>query len=220
MQEYQRQFIEFVLQKNILSLGEFTLKSGRQSPYFFNAGQFKQGADLAKIGAFYAEAIQQSPLKFEVLFGPAYKGIPLVSAAAIALWERYQQDIPFAFNRKEAKNHGEKGILVGSDLKGKRVLLVDDVITAGTTIRESLVLLENYEAQLMGILILFDRQEKGQTSTLSAVQEVEANYHIPVLSIATLSHLMEYLKDSDEGSLWLPKIAAYQAQYGIKTVSF
>ena len=215
MQDYQKQFIEFILRKNILRFGEFTLKSGRISPYFFNAGDFKTGEDLAILGRFYADAIVAANLEFDVLFGPAYKGIPLVCASSIALAEQYKKSIPFAFNRKEAKDHGEGGNIVGSDLTGKKILLIDDVITAGTAIAESVKLLSSYQAQLMGVVISFNRQERGLESHYSAIQEVEQKYDVPVISIATLDHLLGYLKADPAYRVELDKILAYREQYAV-----
>lgn len=213
MQQYQQQFIEFALSRNVLRFGEFTLKSGRISPYFFNAGLFSTGEDLAKLGEFYAQAIQAQQLKYDVIFGPAYKGIPIATAAATALYYQFAINKPVCFNRKEAKDHGEGGNLIGSPLQGK-VLLIDDVITAGTAIRESMQLIEANHATLVGVMIALDRQEKGK-SDLSAIQEVERDYHCHVSSIITLEHLLTYLQQSEQYSEFLPKMLAYRQQYGI-----
>lgn len=213
MQQYQQQFIEFALSRNVLRFGEFTLKSGRISPYFFNAGLFNTGEDLAKLGEFYAQAIQAQQLKYDVIFGPAYKGIPIATAAATALYHQFAINKPVCFNRKEAKDHGEGGNLIGSPLQGK-VLLIDDVITAGTAIRESMQLIEANQATLAGVMIALDRQEKGK-SDLSAIQEVERDYHCHVSSIITLEHLLTYLQQSEQYSEFLPKMLAYRQQYGI-----
>lgn len=213
MQQYQQQFIEFALSRNVLRFGEFTLKSGRISPYFFNAGLFNTGEDLAKLGEFYAQAIQAQQLKYDVIFGPAYKGIPIATAAATALYHQFAINKPVCFNRKEAKDHGEGGNLIGSPLRGK-VLLIDDVITAGTAIRESMQLIEANHATLAGVMIALDRQEKGK-SDLSAIQEVERDYHCRVSSIITLEHLLTYLQQSEQYSEFLPKMLAYRQQYGI-----
>ncbi|MEH8097566.1 orotate phosphoribosyltransferase [Gallibacterium anatis] len=213
MQQYQQQFIEFALSRNVLKFGEFTLKSGRISPYFFNAGLFNTGEDLAKLGEFYAQAIQAQQLKYDVIFGPAYKGIPIATAAATALYHQFAINKPVCFNRKEAKDHGEGGNLIGSPLQGK-ILLIDDVITAGTAIRESMQLIEANQATLAGVMIALDRQEKGK-SDLSAIQEVERDYHCHVSSIITLEHLLTYLQQSEQYSEFLPKMLAYRQQYGI-----
>lgn len=213
MQQYQQQFIEFALSRNVLKFGEFTLKSGRVSPYFFNAGLFNSGEDLAKLGEFYAQAIQAQQLEYDLIFGPAYKGIPIATAAATALYHQFAINKPVCFNRKEAKDHGEGGNLIGSPLQGK-VLLIDDVITAGTAIRESMQLIEANHATLAGVMIALDRQEKGK-SDLSAIQEVERDYHCRVSSIITLEHLLTYLQQSEQYSAFLPKMLAYRQQYGI-----
>jgi len=213
MQQYQQQFIEFALSRNVLKFGEFTLKSGRVSPYFFNAGLFNSGEALAKLGEFYAQAIQAQQLEYDLIFGPAYKGIPIATAAATALYHQFAINKPVCFNRKEAKDHGEGGNLIGSPLQGK-VLLIDDVITAGTAIRESMQLIEANHATLAGVMIALDRQEKGK-SDLSAIQEVERDYHCHVSSIITLEHLLTYLQQSEQYSEFLPKMLAYRQQYGI-----
>lgn len=213
MQQYQQQFIEFALSRNVLKFGEFTLKSGRVSPYFFNAGLFNSGEALAKLGEFYAQAIQAQQLEYDLIFGPAYKGIPIATAAATALYHQFAINKPVCFNRKEAKDHGEGGNLIGSPLQGK-VLLIDDVITAGTAIRESMQLIEANQATLTGVMIALDRQEKGK-SDLSAIQEVERDYHCHVSSIITLEHLLTYLQQSEQYSEFLPKMLAYRQQYGI-----
>lgn len=213
MQQYQQQFIEFALSRNVLRFGEFTLKSGRISPYFFNAGLFNTGEDLDKLGEFYAQAIQAQQLEYDLIFGPAYKGIPIATAAATALYHQFAINKPVCFNRKEAKDHGEGGNLIGSPLQGK-VLLIDDVITAGTAIRESMQLIEANHATLVGVMIALDRQEKGK-SDLSAIQEVERDYHCRVSSIITLEHLLTYLQQSEQYSEFLPKMLAYRQQYGI-----
>lgn len=213
MHAYQKEFIEFALSQNVLRFGEFTLKSGRTSPYFFNAGLFNTGAALARLGDFYAAAITESKLDFDVLFGPAYKGIPLAACTAVSLATRHQLDIPYSFNRKEAKDHGEGGSIVGSALKGK-ILIIDDVITAGTAIRESMDIIQAAGALPAGVIIALDRQEKGTTDK-SAIQEVEAQYGIPVLSIIKLEHLISYLQDKPEMHASLEAVTAYRAQYGI-----
>ena len=214
MQTYQREFLEFVISNKVLQFGEFTLKSGRKSPYFFNAGAFKTGKALAQLGRYYAAAIQQAGIEFDTLFGPAYKGIPLATAAAIALSEQYQRDVPYCFNRKEAKDHGEGGNLVGAGLNG-RILLVDDVITAGTAVRESLQLIAANKAQLVGIIIMLDRQERGQAQ-LSAIQEITAQHGVPVISIVNLQDLCAYLSEQPESAAILAAIENYRAEYGVQ----
>lgn len=215
MKAYQKEFIEFAIERGVLKFGEFTLKSGRTSPYFFNAGLFNQGADLARLGRFYAAALQDSGVEYDVLFGPAYKGIPIATAAAIALFDVYQKNVPYCFNRKEKKDHGEGGNLVGSPLQGK-VMLVDDVITAGTAIRESMELVHANGAQLAGVLIALDRQEKGQ-GELSAIQEVERDYHAPVISIVKLNDVIQYISDSPELATYVEQVTRYREQYGVAT---
>ena len=215
MKAYQKEFIEFAIERGVLKFGEFTLKSGRTSPYFFNAGLFNQGAELARLGRFYAAALQDSGVEYDVLFGPAYKGIPIATAAAIALFDVYQKNVPYCFNRKEKKDHGEGGNLVGSPLQGK-VMLVDDVITAGTAIRESMELVHANGAQLAGVLIALDRQEKGQ-GELSAIQEVERDYHAPVISIVKLNDVIQYISDSPELASYVEQVTRYREQYGVAT---
>lgn len=213
MKPYQRQFIEFALNKQVLKFGEFTLKSGRTSPYFFNAGLFNSGRDLALLGRFYAAALMDSGIDFDLLFGPAYKGIPIATTTAVALAEHHERDVPYCFNRKEAKDHGEGGNLVGSALQG-RVMLVDDVITAGTAIRESMEIIAANEASLAGVLISLDRQERGR-SEISAIQEVERDYHCRVISIITLKDLIEYLEEKPEMAAHLAAVREYRKQYGV-----
>ncbi|MFZ5605305.1 MAG: orotate phosphoribosyltransferase [Pseudomonadota bacterium] len=217
MKRYQRDFIEFAIELNVLRFGEFTLKSGRKSPYFFNAGLFNSGMALAKLGQFYADAIVDSGVKFDVLFGPAYKGIPIAAATAVALAEHHGKDLPWCFNRKEAKDHGEGGSLVGAPLEG-RVLIIDDVITAGTAIREVMDIIGKTQAQPAGVVVALDRQEKGK-GELSAIQEVEQEFGIPVLSIINLAQLITYLEEkSAQQPEWkdhLSNIRAYRSQYGI-----
>ncbi|WFM73325.1 orotate phosphoribosyltransferase [Halomonas sp. CKK8] len=216
MQDYQREFIEFAIEQGVLSFGEFTLKSGRVSPYFFNAGLFRTGGALARLGRFYARAIQASGLEIDVLFGPAYKGIPLAATTAVALADHHDRDLPYAFNRKEAKDHGEGGNIVGAALEG-RVLIIDDVITAGTAIREVMGLIEGAGARAAGVLIALDRQERGRGET-SAIQEVEAAYDMPVVSIVTLDLVLEYL-EAHAGEAMQPHaeaIRAYRARYGVR----
>ncbi|MGQ4277582.1 orotate phosphoribosyltransferase [Pseudidiomarina sp. E22-M8] len=213
MKKYQKDFIAFAIERGVLKFGEFTLKSGRTSPYFFNAGLFNKGADLARLGRFYAAALQDSDVDYDVLFGPAYKGIPIATAAAIALYDTYQKDVPYCFNRKEKKDHGEGGNLVGSPLKGK-IMLVDDVITAGTAIRESMEIVKANNAELAGVLIALDRQEKGQ-SELSAIQEVEQDFNTKVVSIVKLNDVISYLEKSPELAEHLEAVTTYRAQYGV-----
>ncbi len=213
MKAYQREFIEFALEKQVLKFGEFTLKSGRKSPYFFNAGLFNTGRDLARLGRFYAAALVDSGIEFDVLFGPAYKGIPIATTTAVALADHHDVDTPYCFNRKEAKNHGEGGNLVGSKLEG-RVMLVDDVITAGTAIRESMELIQANKADLAGVLVAIDRQEKGK-GELSAIQEVERDFGCAVISIVSLTDLITYLEQQGGNAEHLEAVKAYRAQYGI-----
>lgn len=213
MRDYQKAFIEFALSREVLRFGEFTLKSGRVSPYFFNAGLFNTGSALARLGQYYAEAIVESGLDFDVLFGPAYKGIPLAAACSVALADHHQRDVPYSFNRKEAKAHGEGGNIVGSPLQG-RILIIDDVITAGTAIRESMQIIDAAGAKPAGVLIALDRQEKG-TGELSAIQEVEQQYNIPVLSIIKLEDLISYLEQQPAMQANLAAVMAYREQYGI-----
>ncbi|WP_019895660.1 orotate phosphoribosyltransferase [Hydrogenovibrio halophilus] len=213
-------FIELVLQTGVLKLGQFTLKSGRQSPYFFNAGLFNTGGQLAKLSDIYAQAIAKSALDFDVLFGPAYKGIPLAAATSTALATRHDMDVPYAFNRKEAKDHGEGGNIVGHPLQG-RVLIIDDVITAGTAIREAIDLIQAQNAQPAGVVIALDRMEKGQ-SEQSAIEEVETTFNLPVIRLICLQDLIDYLTEQtlpaelglDQTAI-LKAMQTYQAQYGI-----
>ena len=213
MQTYQREFIRFAIERGVLRFGEFTLKSGRTSPYFFNAGLFNTGSALAQLGRFYAAAVADSGIDFDVIFGPAYKGIPLAAATAISLAEHHQRDLPWCFNRKEAKDHGEGGTLVGAPLTG-RVLIVDDVITAGTAIREVMQIIQAQGAQAAGVLIALNRQERGK-GQLSAIQEVEHDYGMPVASIVSLTQVLDYLAQDELLKKHLPDVAAYRDQYGI-----
>ena len=212
MQDYQTEFLNFALEKGVLRFGEFTLKSGRISPYFFNAGLFNSGSALARLGRFYAQAIVDSGIKFDVLYGPAYKGIPLAAVTAAALYDHHQIDIPYAFNRKEAKSHGEGGSIVGHALEGQ-ILIIDDVITAGTAIRESMDIIEAEGAKPAGVVIALDRQEKGKGDK-SAIQEVEQDYGIPVASIAKLENVIGFLEQQGYAD-HLANIRAYRDQYGI-----
>jgi orotate phosphoribosyltransferase len=214
MQAYQRDFIRFAIDRGVLRFGEFTLKSGRTSPYFFNAGLFNSGSALAQLGRFYAAAVVESGIPFDVLFGPAYKGIPLAAATAVALAEHHGRDLPWCFNRKEAKAHGEGGSLVGAPLAGN-VLIIDDVITAGTAIREVMQIIKGQDATAAGVLIALNRQERGN-GELSAIQEVERDFAIPVVSIVSLNQVLEFLADDPQLKQHLPAVEAYRAQYGIQ----
>ena len=213
MQAYQRDFIRFAIDRGVLRFGEFTLKSGRTSPYFFNAGLFNTGSALAQLGRFYAAAIVDSGIPFDVLFGPAYKGIPLAATTAVALAEHHERDVPWCFNRKEAKVHGEGGSLVGSPLEGD-ILIIDDVITAGTAIREVMQIIQAQSAKAAGVLIALNRQERGN-GELSAIQEVERDFGIPVVSIVSLNQVLQFLAEDDTLKQYLPAVEAYRAQYGI-----
>ena len=213
MKAFQQAFIEFAIARGVLKFGEFTLKSGRKSPYFFNAGLFNRGGDLAKLGRYYADALTDAGIDFDVLFGPAYKGIPIATTTAVALADHHDMDVPYCFNRKEAKAHGEGGNLVGSPLEGK-VMLVDDVITAGTAIRESMTLIAANNASLAGVLIALDRQERG-TGELSAIQEVERDYNTKVVSIVSLADVVTYLKSAGGYDEAIRAIETYRENYGI-----
>ncbi len=213
MKDYQQEFLDFAIAQGVLRFGEFTLKSGRVSPYFFNAGLFQTGSALAQLGKFYAQAIVESEVEFDMLFGPAYKGIPLAAATAIALYEHHGKDYPYAFNRKEAKDHGEGGTIVGAALSG-RVLVIDDVITAGTAIRESANIVAAQGAQLAGVAIALDRQERGN-GTQSAVQEVEALYGIRVVNIVGLNEVINHVSQQVNDAALLTKVQAYRNDYGI-----
>ncbi len=214
MQPYQRDFLDFAFQHGVLQFGSFTLKSGRTSPYFFNAGLFNSGAALAKLGHFYAQAIEAAGVDYDLIFGPAYKGIPLSASATIALATDFNRDIPYVFNRKEKKDHGEGGQLVGAPLEGQ-VLIVDDVITAGTAIREVMELFSNFPAaKPAGVVVAIDRQEKGK-GELSAIQEVERDFGIPVISIVSLTQVLEYAQSSPELKEHVGAIQAYREEYGV-----
>ncbi|MDH3551544.1 MAG: orotate phosphoribosyltransferase [Gammaproteobacteria bacterium] len=213
MQPYKKEFIDLALELGVLRFGEFTLKSGRVSPYFFNAGLFYTGYAAAKLGRYYAAAISESGVKFDMLFGPAYKGIPLVALSAAALAEHQDIDVPFAFNRKEAKAHGEGGSIVGAPLEG-RVLIVDDVITAGTAVREAYQIISSAGADVAGLAISLDRQERGQ-GTLSAVQELKQALGIPVVSIIQLSDLIDTVEESSDYEEFLEPVLTYRREYGI-----
>ena len=211
MQGYQTEFIELARRCDVLKFGEFTLKSGRVSPYFFNAGAFSSGAALAVLGRCYAQCIVGSGVEFDVLLGPAYKGIPLASATAVALADHHGRDVAFAYNRKEVKAHGEGGTLVGAPLRGG-VLVIDDVITAGTAVREVIAMIQAAGAELAGVVIGLDRQERG-TGEMSAVQEVEQSQAVPVLSIINMGHIITYLKSTDQGPL--VAMLEYRERYGV-----
>lgn len=218
MQAYQREFIDLARRCDVLRFGDFTLKSGRQSPYFFNAGAFDSGAALAALGRYYAQCIVDSGVEFDVLLGPAYKGIPLATATAVALADHHGRDVPFAYNRKEAKSHGEGGVLVGAALQG-RVLVIDDVITAGTAVSEVIEMIHSAGAELAGVVIGLNRQERGQ-GDISAIQEIEQQWAVPVYSIIAMQDLIVYLEEDGDGGMDVPESAlnalrAYREQYGV-----
>lgn len=213
MKTYQQEFLQFAISQGVLKFGEFTLKSGRISPYFFNAGLFQTGSALSQLGQFYAQAIIESGVQFDMLFGPAYKGIPLAAATAIALYTQHGKDYPYAFNRKEAKDHGEGGIIVGAALQG-RVLIIDDVMTAGTAIRESADIVQQQGAELAAVAIALDRQERGK-GTQSAVQEVESLYNVPVINIVSLQEIASHIHANLHDETLLTRVKAYREQYGI-----
>ena len=212
MKDYQKAFIELAIRHKALCFGEFTLKSGRVSPYFFNAGRFQSGSALAALGSFYAQALISSEVEVDLLFGPAYKGIPLVSVTAAALSNEHDLDFPVCYNRKEAKDHGEGGLLVGAPLAGK-VAVIDDVITAGTAVREVIALINTHEASLGAVLIGLDRQERGQ-GELSAIQEIEEEYSVPVISIVKLEHILQYMQGQNEPHL-VEAIESYRKDFGV-----
>ena len=213
MQNYQNDFIRLAIKHGALCFGEFTLKSGRTSPYFFNAGRFQTGSALAELGRYYAAAVIDAGIAFDLVFGPAYKGIPLAATTSIALADVHDRDLPYCYNRKEAKDHGEGGTLVGAPLKG-RVLIVDDVITAGTAVREVMDIIRKAEATPAAVVIGLNRMEKG-TGDLSAIQEVEQTFAIPVISIINLSHIIDYLKQDANQAQMVDKISAYRKTYGV-----
>jgi len=213
MQTWKKDFIEFAIEKDVLRFGEFTLKSGRVSPYFFNAGLFNTGGSLARLGRYYARAIVDSGIEFDLLYGPAYKGIPLAAVTAAALYDNHGRDLPYAFNRKEAKDHGEGGQIVGAPLAGQ-VMVVDDVITAGTAIRESRDIIAGAGATPAGVLIALDRQERG-SGEHSAVQEVESALGVRVISIVGLAELIAHLEDSPQHAAQLGAVRAYRDRYGV-----
>lgn len=213
MRDYQRQFIEFALEHEVLRFGSFVLKSGRVSPYFFNAGLFNTGATLAALGGFYAAAVVDADVDFDMLLGPAYKGIPLASAAAIKLHEHHGHDVPWCFNRKEAKDHGEGGMFVGAEPRG-RVLVIDDVITAGTAIGEVMTILRGLDAKAAGVVVAVDRQERGD-GDLSAIQDVERTHGISVHAIVTLNDIVAYLEETGSHAEHLPAIRAYRQEFSV-----
>ena len=213
MHDYQRRFLEDALARDALRFGEFTLKSGRISPYFFNAGRFDNGSALATLGAAYAQTVIDAGIEFDVLFGPAYKGIPLATAAAVALAAQ-GRDAPLAFNRKEAKNHGEGGMLIGAEMKGRRVLIVDDVITAGTAIREAIGIIRGVGGIPCGVLIALDRQERAGDSELSATDAVRSEFGIPVLAIAGLDELLQLADGNADLAMHFDALSAYRLRYG------
>jgi len=213
IEPYQKEFLEFALAQGVLKFGEFQLKSGRISPYFFNAGNFNTGLALSRLGKFYAQALVASNLSYDLLFGPAYKGIPLVAATAVALATEHHLDVPYVFNRKETKTHGEGGLLIGAELVG-RAVIVDDVITAGTAIREVMGIIENSPATVQGVLIAIDRQEKG-VADMSAIQEVEHDYGLSVVSVVKLEDIVTFLEQNGGYARELELISDYRAEYGV-----
>lgn len=213
MQDYKKAFIQLALDNGVLNFGEFTLKSGRVSPYFFNAGRFRSGAALAALGRCYAAAIENANLQYDVIFGPAYKGIPLAATTSVALANDYQRDMPFAFNRKEAKTHGEGGTIVGAELEG-RILIIDDVITAGTAVRDVMDIINAAGAAPAAVVIGLNRLERG-TGDESAIQQVERDYGIPVVSIIDLHDIISFIAERDDLQQYIPAINAYREQYGV-----
>ena len=213
MKTYQQEFLDFAIANEVLKFGEFTLKSGRLSPYFFNFGLFQTGSSLAKLGDYYAQAIVDSGIEFDMLFGPAYKGIPLVAVVSATLYEKHGIDLPYAYNRKEVKDHGEGGNIVGAPLTGK-VLIVDDVISAGTACREAAEIVKSHNAELAGICISLDRQERG-TGELSAVQEVEESYGIKVIKIIGLDNVIQHIQETAEDTELVDKVSNYRIKYGV-----
>ena len=215
MKDYQHEFLDFAIATGVLCFGEFTLKSGRLSPYFFNSGLFNTGESLARLGRYYAQSIEQSGIEYDCIFGPAYKGIPLVATASVALFDHHQRNVPYVFNRKEAKDHGEGGNTVGAKLEG-RVLIIDDVISSGMSVDESVDIIRAAGATPAGVSISLDRMERGRESELTAIQAVEERHGIKVASIVTLDDLITYLEDKPEQSEDLERIRAYRAEYGPK----
>lgn len=215
MKDYQKAFLTFALEAGVLSFGKFTLKSGRQSPYFFNTGLFNSGERLRRLGEFYAAAITDSQQSFDVLYGPAYKGIPLVSATAVALAALYQRDVPFSFNRKEIKDHGEGGDLIGAALTGD-VAIVDDVVSAGTSVAESVAIIRAHAARPAAVFIALDRQERGRRGSGSAAREIRERYDMPVHAIATLDTLVDFLQCDESHRDHLEALKAYRDRYGAR----
>ncbi len=213
MHAYQREFLDFVIATDVLRFGEFTLKSGRVSPYFFNSGLFNTGSSIAKLGRYYAAAIENTQIEYDMIFGPAYKGIPLAVSTAAALADHHNRNLPYAFNRKEAKDHGEGGTIVGAALAGK-VLIIDDVISAGTSVRECINMINAAGATTAGVIIALDRQERGQDKR-SAIQMLEQQHDLPVTSIVKLDHLISYLSEKPDMVDALSNVSAYRAQYGV-----
>ncbi|WP_252177630.1 orotate phosphoribosyltransferase [Endozoicomonas sp. 4G] len=213
MLDYQREFLDFALKEQVIRFGEFTLKSGRKSPYFFNAGLFNTGEAINKMGQFYARALVNSAVGYDLLFGPAYKGIPLATTTAVALSEHHNINTHWCFNRKEVKGNGEGGNIVGAPLEG-RAIIVDDVITAGTAIREIMDIINQSPARAAGVIVALDRQEKGK-GELSAIQEVERDFSIPVISIVTLSDLLSYAEENQDIKMYAPAIREYRERYGV-----
>jgi orotate phosphoribosyltransferase len=215
MQAYKSQFLELALELEVLKFGEFTLKSGRVSPYFFNAGAFNTGYAAAKLSRCYASAIADLDIEFDVLFGPAYKGIPLVVLAAAALAEHHDLDYPFAFNRKEPKDHGEGGEIVGADVSGKRVLIVDDVITAGTAIKQVASVISRAGGLPIGVLVALDREEIGSRARIPAKEQLEAEIGLSIHSIVSLTDFVEHLEEQEDFAAQLPAMKAYRNRYGV-----
>lgn len=215
MKDYQNEFLDFAIATGVLCFGEFTLKSGRLSPYFFNSGLFNTGESLARLGRYYAQSIEDSGIEFDCIFGPAYKGIPLVATASVALFDHHQRNVPYVFNRKEAKDHGEGGVTVGAKLEG-RVLIIDDVISSGMSVDESVEIIRAAGATPAGVSISLDRMERGRDSELTAIQAVEERHGIKVASIVTLDDLITYLEDKPDQAEDLARIRAYRVEYGPK----
>ncbi len=213
MRDYQKEFLRFALTQGVIRFGEFTLKSGRLSPYFLNIGLFNTGVSLSRLGKYYARSIIDSGVQFDILFGPAYKGIPLVTSTAIALADQYAKEVPYCFNRKEAKNHGEGGLLVGAPLVG-RVLIIDDVITAGTAVREAMSIITANDAQAVGVVVALDRMEKGRNQC-SAIQEMQSDYGLKIINIVSLELLIQFIERSDDYGGYLEAMKDYRKQYGI-----
>lgn len=214
METYKSQFIEFCLAKNVLKFGEFTLKSGRVSPYFFNAGLFNTGASLAKLGDYYSQAIEAAHVDYQLIYGPAYKGIPLAAVTSASLYRLFKKDIAYAYNRKEIKDHGEGGMIVGYPLQHQKIMIIDDVISAGTSVRESVDIIKHQNATLTGVVVALDRQEKG-TGETSAIQEIETDYNINVTSIINLNDLIEFLNEKTNYQEHLERIEVYKSTYGV-----